>query len=112
MMLRHAKKTFSNGRRYLQYVLIAHDDTHNVDDALKRRMAVREQHINRAHDAKSSGLLLVGGALMDNQDRMNGSLMVFEAENEGRVREWVAEDPYVKHGVWKTWSITPFKLVK
>jgi uncharacterized protein YciI len=38
--------------------------------------------------------------------------MVFEAENEGRVREWVAEDPYVKHGVWKTWSITPFKLVK
>lgn len=42
---------------------------------------------------------------------MNGSAMLIQAESEEAVREWLANDPYSKGGVWNVDAakIYPFR---
>ena len=82
-------------------------------ETYSRRLSVREEHLARAKVAKEQGFLIAGGAILADQgsnDKMVGSLMIFEAENEEQIRKEIEQDPYVVNKVWENYEIWPFKM--
>jgi uncharacterized protein len=78
-----------------------------VDDYLERRAALRDEHLALARTAHERGELVLAGALPDPYDR---ALLVWTAPRE-TVEEFVARDPYVVHGLVRTWRIRPWNVV-
>ncbi|MGY1717448.1 YciI-like protein [Blastococcus sp. SYSU DS0552] len=83
----------------LEYVL--------AEDYLDRRTALRADHLALAQAAHERGELLLAGALPDPYDR---ALLVWTAPREA-VEGFVAQDPYVAHGLVSAWSIRPWNVV-
>jgi uncharacterized protein YciI len=78
-----------------------------VGDYLERRAALREEHLALAHAAHGRGELLLAGALPDPYDR---ALLVWTAPREV-VEQFVAADPYVRHGLVSGWTIREWNVV-
>ena len=76
-------------------------------DYLERRAALREQHLALAAAAHERGELLLAGALPDPYDR---AVLVWTAPREA-VERFVAQDPYVQHGLVTGWTIRPWNVV-
>ncbi|RAI58340.1 hypothetical protein DOO78_14620 [Roseicella frigidaeris] len=80
-------------------VILAHDG--RDAGAAARRQAVRAQHIARVGPMAESGLLAIGGAILDAGGAMIGSVAVTAHDTDAAARAWMAEDPYVTGGVWQ-----------
>lgn len=78
-----------------------------VDDYLERRAALREEHLNLARQAHERGELVLAGALPDPYDR---ALLIWTAPREA-IESFVEQDPYVKQGLVKNWTIRPWNVV-
>ncbi len=54
--------------------------------------------------------LRAGGAMLtpDKQSAL-GSMLIFEAETEEEVREWLAADPYAKAGLFESVEVKPWR---
>lgn len=91
-----------------QYVIIAHDG--GDEDALNRRMAARPGHFARARSLKAAGQFIAGGAILNGESQMNGSVMIVEFETEEELQNWLREEPYVTENVWKDITVFPFRL--
>ena len=78
-----------------------------VEDYVERRAALREEHLALARVAHERGDLLLAGALPDPYDR---ALLVWTAPREV-VEEFVAADPYVRHGLVAGWTIREWNVV-
>jgi uncharacterized protein YciI len=100
------KLSLKSFQRGIQYLVIAKD----YQNALEKRLAVREQHLQRAKGAKKDGFILFGGATLSESNIMDGSMMVFEANSQDEVEAFLSQDPYVKGKVWESWTIKQFKL--
>jgi uncharacterized protein len=77
---------------------------------LEVRQRVREAHRARLRDpGEHSVRVLLGGATLDEgATQMNGTLLVLQADDIDRVRRFVAEDPYVREGVYKSVEVRPW----
>lgn len=89
------------------FVIHAYDYTDA--QAIERRMAARPAHFNGARDLKAAGNFVMGGALLDPDDKMIGSMLVLDFEDEAQVRQWCDNDPYVTGKVWEKIDIKPFR---
>ena len=78
-----------------------------AEDYLERRAALREEHLALARAAHARGELLLAGALPDPFDR---ALLVWTAPREV-VEQFVAADPYVRHGLVTGWTIRDWNVV-
>ena len=78
-----------------------------AEDYLERRAALREEHLALARAAHGRGELLLAGALPDPFDR---ALLVWTAPREV-VEQFVAADPYVRHGLVTGWTIRDWNVV-
>jgi len=78
--------------------------------ALERRLAVREKHLERARRYKSDGRLTFGGAILDGEGKMIGSVMLLSNMTQEEVKKFLDEDPYVKDGVWEKYEVKPFRM--
>lgn len=78
-------------------VVIAEDG----ENALERRLAARGAHFERVAGLAKDGTLMLGGALLDPKGGMVGSIAITRHLTEEEAREFWAEDPYVKQGVWQ-----------
>ena len=78
-----------------------------VEDYLERRAALREEHLALARAAHDCGELLLAGALPDPYDR---ALLIWTAPR-GVVEQFVAADPYVRHGLVSAWTIRDWNVV-
>jgi uncharacterized protein YciI len=78
-----------------------------AEDYLERRAALREEHLALARAAHARGELLLAGALPDPFDR---ALLVWTASREV-VEQFVAADPYVRHGLVTGWTIRDWNVV-
>ena len=78
-----------------------------VEDYLERRAAQREEHLALARAAHGRGELLLAGALPDPYDR---ALLIWTAPREA-VEQFVAADPYVRHGLVTGWTIRNWNVV-
>lgn len=93
-----------------QYVIIAHDGRDEA--APNRRMAARPSHLDGARKLKSEGRYVTGGAILDDNGNMKGSVMILRFETEEDFREWYANEPYITEGVWKSIEVKPFRVAE
>jgi uncharacterized protein len=77
-------------------------------DYLSRRAAYRSQHLKLAWEAQARGELVLGGAI---DDPLDGALLVFKCESPAIVEAFVAEDPYVRHGLVERWRVRTWHTV-
>ena len=89
------------------YVVHAYDGTD--PDAPARRMAVRSDHFNGARRLETEGHFVLGGALLNPDGHMIGSMMLLDFADETELQTWLAWEPYVQHKVWKQIDIKPFR---
>jgi uncharacterized protein len=90
----------------MQFVVIARD----YADALERRMAVREEHIARGNEMRDRGELLFAVALLDEDSRMIGSLLVLNVASRQKLDEWLKTEPYVTGNVWENIEVLPCRV--
>lgn len=89
----------------MQFIIIAHD--YKDKNALKRRLAVREEHLKFAEESFKSGKWRFASALLDNNGNMNGSVIACEYNSEEELKkEWLDKEIYVKGNVWEKVIIT------
>jgi len=93
-----------------QYLIIAQDGKDN--DALNRRKEIRPLHLAAAKKLKDNGNFVIGGAMLDNDSNMRGSIMIVQFETEDDFREWYDNEPYITGGVWKTIEVKPFRVAE
>jgi uncharacterized protein YciI len=94
----------------MQFLLIAYDGTD--PGALERRMKARPEHLERIADLKKSGEFLLGGAILDENGKMIGSMIVYEFPDRASLDESLKKEPYIVNGVWKKVEIQPYRLAK
>ena len=95
----------------MQFLITAFD--RKDSEALARRMSVREKHLEGVRTAKTEGKHLFGGAILDGDGKMTGSVMVVDYPSlEILKKEWLENDPYVTGNVWKEIDIKPFRIAE
>ena len=91
-----------------QFLIQAYDYTDA--QALDRRMATRPFHLEIAKKLKESGNFVMGGAMLNADDKMIGSVMVLQFETQAEFDEYYANEPYIKQKVWEKIEVKPFRV--
>jgi uncharacterized protein YciI len=73
----------------------------NDEDALNRRLAVRGAHLALGDKMRDQGKMLFGVALLNDEDRMIGSVLVCDFASRQELDEWLKIEPYVTGDVWR-----------
>lgn len=92
----------------MQFLLVAYDGTD--PEAHERRMKVRPEHLEKIAVLKKKGEFLLGGAILDDEGKMIGSMIVYEFPDRLALDESLKKEPYINHGVWKHIDIRPYRL--
>ena len=90
-----------------QYVIIAYDGTDA--EALSRRMAARPAHLENTRHLKADGHFIEGGAILDENGRMTGSVVIVTFASREDLDNWLNNDPYVTGKVWQKIEVKPFR---
>jgi len=91
-----------------QYLIIANDGKDN--GALDRRKEVRPLHLAGAKKLKENGNFVIGGAMLDDENNMRGSIMIVQFETQDDFQRWYDNEPYITQGIWKTIEVKPFRV--
>ena len=91
------------------FYLVAYDWTD--PDAPARRQAVRPAHVERLKVAAETGAIVAGGQILDDADKVIGSVCLADFPDRAALERWVAEDPYTTHKVWQRVEIKPLRMV-
>ena len=59
---------------------------------------------------RQDGRLIMAAAYLNEQDQMVGSMLLYKADSREQVDQWIANDPYVRGGVWETIEISRCQL--
>lgn len=90
---------------------------HDGPDSTPKRLAVREQHLDRVRTLVAEGRLVLAGphpALPTTEPGaagFTGSLIVAEFPSQEAAEAWAASDPYVASGAWARVEVRPFVQV-
>jgi uncharacterized protein YciI len=77
------------------------------DNGLQTRLGAREDHLKWVG---GTGMLKLGGPFLDANGDMAGSLMIIEAADLDAARQFNADDPYTKAGLWRSVDVRPFRV--
>jgi uncharacterized protein YciI len=91
-----------------QYVVTGYDYTD--EGALARRMNVRPHHLDAAKEIKASGNYLMGGAILNDEGQMVGSVMILQFETDEELEAWKRNEPYITQKIWETVDVKPFRV--
>jgi uncharacterized protein YciI len=94
----------------MQFTIIARDDT--TKGTLDRRLAARAAHMERIHAMKADGSIIDGGALLDEEGKMVGSVVLCEFPDRKALDAYIESEIYFTDGVWKNIEILPFRRVQ
>lgn len=94
----------------MQFLLVAFDGTDA--EALDRRLKVRENHLNKISLLKQRGEFKFGGAILDDDGKMTGSMIVYDYPDRESLDASLQNEPYFTEGVWKKIEIRPFRIAK
>jgi len=95
------------------YAIISED----ITNSLEKRKQARPAHLERLHQLKEDGRLLIAGPhpAIDSEDPgeagFSGSLVVAEFDSLAAAQQWADADPYMAAGVYKQVTVKPFKKV-
>ncbi|WP_198305205.1 YciI family protein [Arcobacter vandammei] len=92
----------------MQYLIIAYD----YEDALERRLKVRDEHLKATKELIKKGKIVEAGALLEDE-KMVGSSLFVNFENDEELDSWLENEPYVVNKVWDLAQIqiVPVKLL-
>jgi uncharacterized protein YciI len=93
-----------------QYLITGTD--HKDALALERRMKARPDHLAGMSVLKKAGNFITGGATLDPQGTMTGSVIILQFESAQDLERWRANEPYIIQDVWETVDIKPFKVAE
>ena len=93
-----------------QFIIQAKD--HIDDEAVQRRISVREIHLKRMREEKASGVFIIGGALLNNDNKMIGSVIILSLPDEQSLWHWIEQDVYMTGKVWDEVQVTPFRVAE
>ena len=88
----------------MRFALLAKDKP----NALQTRMDNRDAHL--AYVAET-GVVEIAGPLLDADGQMCGSLIVLDLPDLAAVKEWAANDPYAKAGLFDDVTLSAWKKV-
>jgi uncharacterized protein YciI len=97
-------------KNIMQFLLIAYDRTD--PDAENRRSGIRPEHLKKISNLKRNGEFLFGGAILNDEGKMIGSMILYEFPDRAALDERLKDEPYVTEGVWGKIEINPFRLAK
>ena len=89
----------------------------DVEGSLDKRLQARPAHLERLHQLKSEGRLILAGPFpaIDSPDPgpagFTGSLVVAEFGSLEDAQSWANDDPYVAAGVYESVVVKPYKKV-
>jgi len=90
----------------MQFLVIAQDG----QDALRRRLDLRERHLAVASRLRAAGNLLYGVATIDEEGQPNGSVEVVQFDSRAELDEWLRHEPFVIGQVWDKVKVTPCRV--
>ena len=91
-----------------QFILIAYDA--KDAEALERRMAARTEHLRGISELRDKGNMLFGSAIMDDNEKMIGSVIAANFESRAEFDKWLDVEPYVINKVWEKITVLNGKL--
>ena len=95
------------------YIITAQD----CKDSITKRIANRPAHLERLHNLKNKGRLLLAGPTpaIDAEDPgpagFTGSIIIAEFSSLADAEAWANDDPYLIGGVYEQVTVKPFKKV-
>ena len=89
----------------MQYIIKAYDG----ENMLERRLAVRPRHLENM--AKVPGKVICAGGLLDEEEKMKGSVLIMDFESKEFLRRYLDSEPYIKERVWETVEVEPMNVV-
>jgi uncharacterized protein YciI len=78
-----------------------------VDDFANKRTPFRPAHLKEVRDAHERGELVMAGALGEPAEAM----LIFRTNDRSAAENFATNDPYVKSGIVKKWTIRPWTVV-
>jgi len=57
-----------------------------------------------------AGTVLMGGAILDGEGAMSGSVMLVDFPSLDALHDWLDHDPYVTGDVWQEYDVQPFQV--
>ena len=91
-----------------QYLVTAYDYTDT--EALQRRMNVRPHHLDAAKELRASGNYILGGAILNEEGKMIGSVMIVQFETDEALEAWKQNEPYITQKIWESVDVKPFRV--
>lgn len=92
----------------MQFLIIGRDG--NDEQALARRMAAREAHIALGDKMLAAGKMLYGVAILDDDDKMVGSVLIYDVASREELDQCLKEEPYIIGDVWQQVDIQKCKV--
>ena len=89
----------------IQFIVRAYDGK----GKLPKRMEVRPRHFENMERMK--GDVACAGGILDEEEKMIGSLLVMEFENCEQLDEYLASEPYVVEHVWERIEVERMNVV-
>jgi hypothetical protein len=87
------------------FCVVAHDRTE--PGGPERRQASRRAHFDRMKPAVEGGAILLAGSMLGEDGGMAASVLVVDFPDRAALDAWLAEEPYVRNGVWGRVEVTP-----
>jgi uncharacterized protein YciI len=94
----------------MQFLLLAYDGTD--PQAPQRRLKVREEHLKKIGQLKMKNEFLFGGAILDENNEMIGSMIVYDVPDRSSMDKILKDEPYLTNGVWEKIEIKPFRAAR
>ena len=92
----------------MQFMLIGYDGTD--EGAPARRQAARDAHIALGTELAAQGHVLFGTVLLDDDGKVNGSMLVLDYPSRDDLDKWLTVEPNAVSGVWETITVTPIMV--
>ena len=89
----------------MQFIITARDG----ENMLAKRMEVRPRHLENMERMKEH--IICAGGLLDGEGKMAGSVLILDFASRGELDAYLAEEPYVKEGVWRQVDVQKMNVV-
>ena len=89
----------------MQFVIKAYDGP----GMLEKRMEVRPRHLEGMN--KMSRHIICAGGMLDEEEKMKGSVLVLEFDSRAELDAYLAQEPYVLEHVWDRIEVDPMNVV-
>ncbi len=78
-----------------------------VENYVEKRAPFRSEHLGYSEASHARGELFMGGALGDPVDT---AILIFRGDSPAAAEAFAQNDPYVKAGLIKEWSVRPWTV--